>query len=660
MYCKHCGKEIADDSKFCSSCGANQELESVYISSIEEQKTNDQSVKVSKGIYIWKRLIGSIIDKVLILLISLIVVLVICCFDYGFSGELGLFGAMLHMSKNSVYCAALGHVISLYNDQNTSSHLLEIDNRFQYMIFVELKISYLFILINIVYYVICEKMISSSLGKSFMNLRLVSVPYSSFEKLSLSKVLYRAFWFFLIMSCIIGLRWLLGFNYFIAVTLFFLIMDLPVLFKSASLLDILTRTKLIFFNKNYSQKEEKTHADYVEKHIVGDSNKVNGNGYNKFNIIICLVLIFLIASHVLYSNLYASLNYNNERLFDKYVTERFTAKKEYAGHIVLLQTSNEPSDVKEMVDSDILLGRYISTFSYESTVDDYFSYSFSYRYSSIISTISTYDISDNMSIFEDNEKEYEQCLSLLAQRAQVNVEKSEGDIKTLTWYGKTRKPTKYKAVCANQRLYIIKVESWKSIDNCSQSLFNLIDFTYYSKNKYYQTSLLIATILIGICFILFIAVNLYKFKALQLKNRYAYSLFITSMLSIAINIIIASVISYMLDKILEDDWSMIVLIGAEATTISSLCLSVFYYMKSKKKWDEYYLVPSVLKNNIFNSIKSDRAKKIFIKLVCYPLMILSLLPCGFYIVLMYSIPLLLVISYKRWHNWASASVIQDE
>ena len=24
MYCKHCGKEIADDSKFCNYCGANQ------------------------------------------------------------------------------------------------------------------------------------------------------------------------------------------------------------------------------------------------------------------------------------------------------------------------------------------------------------------------------------------------------------------------------------------------------------------------------------------------------------------------------------------------------------------------------------------------------------------------------------------------------------
>lgn len=24
MYCKHCGKEIADDSKFCQHCGGSQ------------------------------------------------------------------------------------------------------------------------------------------------------------------------------------------------------------------------------------------------------------------------------------------------------------------------------------------------------------------------------------------------------------------------------------------------------------------------------------------------------------------------------------------------------------------------------------------------------------------------------------------------------------
>ena len=27
MYCKHCGREIADDSKFCRHCGGSQTIE---------------------------------------------------------------------------------------------------------------------------------------------------------------------------------------------------------------------------------------------------------------------------------------------------------------------------------------------------------------------------------------------------------------------------------------------------------------------------------------------------------------------------------------------------------------------------------------------------------------------------------------------------------
>lgn len=77
------------------------------------------------------------------------------------------------------------------------------------------------------------------------------------------------------------------------------------------------------------------------------------------------------------------------------------------------------------------------------------------------------------------------------------------------------------------------------------------------------------------------------------------------------------------------------------------------------KWDKYYFVPSVLKNHFSNSIKNENKQKNFIKWVCYPLMILSLLPCGFYIALIYSIPLLLVIIYKKWHKWASVSEISN-
>lgn len=642
MYCKHCGKEIADDSRFCSSCGANQDLGSTSVQSEEDLKLNEQSVKVSNSAYLWKRLLGSIIDKALILLISLIVVLVIGCFDYGFFGELGLFGAMLHMSKNSVYCAALGHVISLYNDQNTSLHLLEIDNRFQYLIFVELKIAYLFILINIVYYVICEKLTSSSLGKLLLKLKLVSYPYSSTKNISTSRVFYRATWFFIITSLLIALRWYVGFSNFVTIILFFLIIDLPVLFKRASLLDILTRTKLISYNKDKFPKEI-THIDYNEKNV-GNSNKVNRKSCSIFNVSIFLILISLIFILVHFSFSYANFKsqtkWNYEILYNS--TERF------AGIGYHLTRYNEPSDVKELVGSDGLLGRYVSTLGFKDAVKNDYDFSW-YKFQC---TISTYDISNIKSIFGNNEKKHEQYLSLLSQKTYAKNTFKNG-VNVLTWYGNENK---FMGVCANDRLYILKIESELNLDSRSDWIFDLFDFTYYPKIKYYQSILWIITLLIGICCIFYFAVYSYKFKAKPITNRYSYSLFILSLLSIAINILIACIISHMLNKILYEDWSMILLFGSEATaTISSLFLSVFYYRHSKLKWDEYYIVPPILKNYFCDNINSDKSKKIFIKCVCYPIMILSLLPCGFYIVFIYSVPLLMVIIYKRWHNWARES-----
>lgn len=39
MYCKHCGKEIADDSKFCQHCGKAQNGKIAYFKGILDKKT---------------------------------------------------------------------------------------------------------------------------------------------------------------------------------------------------------------------------------------------------------------------------------------------------------------------------------------------------------------------------------------------------------------------------------------------------------------------------------------------------------------------------------------------------------------------------------------------------------------------------------------------
>lgn len=41
MFCKNCGKEIENNVKFCSECGASQISEEQKISVISEQKTQN-------------------------------------------------------------------------------------------------------------------------------------------------------------------------------------------------------------------------------------------------------------------------------------------------------------------------------------------------------------------------------------------------------------------------------------------------------------------------------------------------------------------------------------------------------------------------------------------------------------------------------------------
>ena len=54
MYCKHCGKEIADDSKFCQYCGKSLESNTInYFESIKSFiSSNKKIVKIFIGILI--------------------------------------------------------------------------------------------------------------------------------------------------------------------------------------------------------------------------------------------------------------------------------------------------------------------------------------------------------------------------------------------------------------------------------------------------------------------------------------------------------------------------------------------------------------------------------------------------------------------------------
>ncbi|MCR9098974.1 MAG: zinc ribbon domain-containing protein [bacterium] len=72
MYCKNCGRQIADDSRFCSDCGALQKQPRIHH---QEKKVNLSAQGIEKflGIELSKRLLGFYLIWVSIHLILLLV-----------------------------------------------------------------------------------------------------------------------------------------------------------------------------------------------------------------------------------------------------------------------------------------------------------------------------------------------------------------------------------------------------------------------------------------------------------------------------------------------------------------------------------------------------------------------------------------------------------
>lgn len=388
----------------------------------------------------------------------------------------------------------------------------------------------------------------------------------------------------------------------------------------------------------------------AKRHEQTQSSNENGQRSNKLNMVFFIIFVILISMHVHYSISYA--NYKNYYTVGQHnYSPIYHDIERFAGCGYNLSSYEESSEVKELMISSNIFGSYISTLGFQDKVIDY---TYMYYYQCYINT---YDISNLTSILGNNDKVYERCLSRLAQITNAKaISITNGNIKAITWYGKGSVPTKYLGLCANERLYIIAAQSEKNLEYRSDWLFSLFDFTYYPNIKSYITIFLILGCLIGIFCILFFAVNTNKYIKLPILNRYAFSLFIVSVCSIVINAIIAIVISNKLDDMVSYTWQIIILIGADITAIlSSLYLSTFYFRASKMKWDCYYLVPSFLKSDFYNNMLGNKSKRSFIKWVCYPMMIFSLLPFGAFIIIIYSLPLFMYITYKRWQKWACAS-----
>lgn len=219
-------------------------------------------------IYIIKRLLSSLIDKVLILIFFVITFM--CIFPYE-TGKLGHYSALLDESPLSYHSqdeylamrGTYGDKVIYCNIEEFAQYLNNIQNQPELLkpfegetLFRDLQITGFFIIINFIYYFLFEWIFHASLGKKMCGFAIVS---RSYKKISWKEAIKRCFILLLLMLLAIYLRFLFNINYYITILLFFLIVDISVFINGKSLIDIMTNTcvvKKIFIENNEKLSNE--------------------------------------------------------------------------------------------------------------------------------------------------------------------------------------------------------------------------------------------------------------------------------------------------------------------------------------------------------------------------------------------------------------------
>lgn len=205
----------------------NSKEERLFVSANTEEGTTSECNREIEEMPLSRRFWGSMIDKILLLVIFFLTSTINPLLK---SGDLGRYIALLNKSP---------YDYRLYEQLGITNYGFEA---------LDKRVTFSFIMFNILYYVLFESIKKSSLGKNFLGGVLID---RSSGVIDFGKVLSRGLWGGFMMTSFYFLFHLaMGLSLLIVFCLFFFIMDLPVFFTKRSLLDICTGT---FYVKRKTQ-----------------------------------------------------------------------------------------------------------------------------------------------------------------------------------------------------------------------------------------------------------------------------------------------------------------------------------------------------------------------------------------------------------------------
>lgn len=194
---------------------------------------------------IWKRLFGSVMDKLIILVLFIIIGCILS--PYGFSGDLGTFvGGILKDSPSSFQYTELAALKR--HDETLNLSLLDF------------KICFLFILVNVFYYLFGESVVRGSFGKRIFKGIVATKDGNAIPRY---KFILRALTLGVLMTLFSYLRYIIDISYTMTIVLFFMVLDIPVLISRKSLIDIITNT--IYIRRTKAQEQAERQINNADK-----------------------------------------------------------------------------------------------------------------------------------------------------------------------------------------------------------------------------------------------------------------------------------------------------------------------------------------------------------------------------------------------------------